>query len=50
VVDSVSQTQAVSLKVNSPHPIPVNLVAKVKIVKVSKTAAMSLDKKAVLTD
>ncbi|HEY9363376.1 MAG TPA: efflux RND transporter periplasmic adaptor subunit [Chitinophagaceae bacterium] len=50
MVDSVSQTQAVSLKVNSPHSIPVNLVAKVKIVKVSKTAAMSLEKKGVLTD
>lgn len=50
LVDSVSQTQAVSLKVNSKHSIPVNLVAKVKIIKVSKTAAVSLEKKAVLTD
>lgn len=50
VVDSVSQTQAVSLKVNSEHSIPVNLVAKVKIVKVSKAVAASLEKRAVLTD
>ena len=50
MVDSVSQTQAVSLKVNSPHSIPVNLVAKVKIVKMSKTAGATLDKKAVLSD
>ncbi|HEY8658776.1 MAG TPA: efflux RND transporter periplasmic adaptor subunit [Hanamia sp.] len=50
MVDSVSQTQAVSLKVNSPHSIPVNLVAKVKIVKMAKTAGAILDKKAVLSD
>lgn len=50
MMDSASQTQAVSLYVNSPHPIPVNLVAKVRIVKESKTAAQTLDKKAVLSD
>ncbi len=50
MVDSVSQTQAISLKVNSPHSIPVNLVAKVKIIKVSKASAATLEKKAVLTD
>ncbi len=50
VMDSVSQTQAVSVKVNSPHSIPQNLVAKVKIVKVSKAAATSLPKRAVLSD
>ncbi|HXR84284.1 MAG TPA: efflux RND transporter periplasmic adaptor subunit [Hanamia sp.] len=50
VVDSVSQTQQVALDVNSPHPIPVNLVAKVKIIKVSKPSAPTLDKKAVLSD
>lgn len=50
MVDSVSQTQAVSLKVNAPHSIPVNLVAKVKIVKMSKTAGATLDKKAILSD
>jgi multidrug efflux pump subunit AcrA (membrane-fusion protein) len=50
IVDSASQTQQISLDVNSPHAIPVNLVAKVKIIKVSKTAAPTLDKKAVLSD
>ena len=50
IVDSASQTQQVSLGVNSPHPIPVNLVAKVKIIKVSKPSAQTLDKKAVLSD
>ena len=42
MVDSISQTQAFSIKVNSPHPIPVNLVAKVKIVKMAKTAGAIL--------
>ena len=50
MVDSLSQTQAVSLDINSPHSIPVNLVAKVKIVKIKKTAAPTLEKKAVLSD
>lgn len=49
-VDSVSQTQAVSLSIHSTHSIPVNLVAKAKIVKVMKTAAATLEKKAVLSD
>ncbi|MDQ2718605.1 MAG: efflux RND transporter periplasmic adaptor subunit [Bacteroidota bacterium] len=50
MVDSVSQTQAVSLIVNSSRSIPVNLLAKVKIIKVTKTAAPTLEKKAVLSD
>lgn len=50
VVDSVSQTQVVALRINSSHNIPVNLVAKVKIIKTSKTAAVVVDKKAVLSD
>ncbi|MEO6905187.1 MAG: efflux RND transporter periplasmic adaptor subunit [Ginsengibacter sp.] len=50
IMDSVSQTQAVSVSVNSSHPIPVNLVAKVKLLKESKTSAETLDKKAVLSD
>lgn len=50
IMDSASQTQAVSVNVNSSHPIPVNLVAKVKLLKESKTAAETLDKKAVLSD
>ncbi|MEP7079599.1 MAG: efflux RND transporter periplasmic adaptor subunit [Ginsengibacter sp.] len=49
-VDSLSQTQAVSIKVNSSHAIPVNLVAQVKIIKYDKAAVAVLDKKAVLSD
>lgn len=49
-VDSLSQTQSVAIHVNSPKPIPQNLVAKVRIIKTSKAAASSLLKGAVLTD
>jgi multidrug efflux pump subunit AcrA (membrane-fusion protein) len=50
LVDSASQTEQVALAVNSPHSIPVNLVAKVKIIKVAKASAPTLNKKAVLSD
>lgn len=50
VVDPISQTQQVVIKVNSQHQIPENLIAKVTLVKKSKTNAMSLPKEAVLTD
>lgn len=50
IMDSVSQTQAISLTVNSPHSIPMNLIATVKIIKSSKTSGVVLDKKAVLSD
>lgn len=50
IVDSVSQTQAIALSIQSSHQIPVNLVATVKIVKASKPAAVTLDKEAVLSD
>jgi len=50
MMDSASQTQAVSLKINYSPILPVNLVAKVKIVKVSKAAAPTLEKQAVLSD
>lgn len=49
-MDSISQTQAVAIKVNSPQQIPQNLVAKVRIVKTSKPAASSLPIAAVLSD
>ncbi|MEP6597186.1 MAG: efflux RND transporter periplasmic adaptor subunit, partial [Ginsengibacter sp.] len=49
-MDSASQTQAVAVRVNPSHTIPQNLVAKVKIVKVSKAAAATLPKQAVLSD
>ncbi len=50
MMDSVSQTQSVSVKVNTLHSIPQNLVAKVKIVKVAKAAATSLPKQSVLSN
>jgi multidrug efflux pump subunit AcrA (membrane-fusion protein) len=49
-MDSVSQTQAVAIKINVPKQIPQGLVAKVKIVTTSKAAASSLPKAAVLSD
>ena len=49
-IDSISQTQSYSVKVNSTKNIPQNLVAKVKIVKVSKTAAATLPKNSILSD
>jgi HlyD family secretion protein len=49
-VDSVSQTQSVVIRVNSPSPLPQNLIAKVRIIKGSKNNAPSLPKEAVLTD
>lgn len=49
-VDSVSQTQAVAIKVNTNHQIPPNLVAKVKIIKVAKASSASLPKAAALSD
>ena len=49
-VDSVSQTQAVMIKVNPSVSIPQNLIAKVRIVKNAKLNAGTLPKEAVLTD
>jgi multidrug efflux pump subunit AcrA (membrane-fusion protein) len=49
-MDSVSQTQAVAIKVNPAQQIPQNLVAKVRIIKISRPAASSLPIAAVLSD
>jgi len=49
-MDSVSQTQSVAIRIKSLHSIPQNLVAKVKVIKVSKAAATSLPKAALLSD
>ena len=49
-VDSVSQTQNVVLRVSAPHPIPENLIAKVRIPKTARSSAQSLPRAAVLTD
>ncbi len=50
LVDSVSQTQSYSIKVEAPHSIPQNLIAKVKIVKTSKSSAPTLPKESILSD
>ena len=50
MIDSISQTQSFAIKVNVPHSIPQNLIAKVKILKVSKTATPTLPKASVLSD
>lgn len=49
-VDSVSQTQAVLIKVNASSSIPQNLIAKVRIIKNARNNVPSLPKEAVLTD
>jgi multidrug efflux pump subunit AcrA (membrane-fusion protein) len=49
-VDPVSQTQSIIIKVNSNQQIPEGLIAKVKLVKESKSNVMTLPKEAVLTD
>jgi multidrug efflux pump subunit AcrA (membrane-fusion protein) len=50
VVDSVSQTQRVVIKVKNRKPIPENLIAKVRLVKDAQTNRLSLPKNAVLTN
>ncbi len=49
-VDPVSQTQGVVIKVNGNQQIPEGLIAKVVLIKKSKSNAVSLPKEAVLTD
>ena len=49
-VDSVSQTQNVVIRVNTPKAIPENLIAKVRITKSEKAKAQSLPKPALLTN
>lgn len=49
-IDSVSQTQAVMIRVNNSTPLPSNLIAKVRLLKGVKSGAPSLPKEAILTD
>ena len=49
-MDATSQTQGIILKVSPFHPLPENLIAKVKVVKSAKTFASSLPKAALLTN
>jgi multidrug efflux pump subunit AcrA (membrane-fusion protein) len=50
VIDSVSQTQQVLIKVSSPSRIPENLIAKVRILKIQKMNTISLPKQSVLSN
>jgi multidrug efflux pump subunit AcrA (membrane-fusion protein) len=49
-VDTLSQTQGVVIKVNSTHPIPENLIAKVSVIKNRSNSAASFPKSAVLSN
>ncbi len=49
-VDSITQTQAYSIKVNPGHSIPQDLIAKVEILKTSISDAETLPKSSVLSD
>jgi len=49
VVDSVSQTQSVLIKVSEKN-LPVNLIAKVKVVKTARPNTISLPRQSVLSD
>jgi multidrug efflux pump subunit AcrA (membrane-fusion protein) len=49
-VDTLSQTQGVAIKINSGIQIPENLVAKARIVKLSKPNTASLPKSAILSN
>jgi len=49
-VDTVAQTQAVVIKVNSDQQIPENLVAKARIIKSQKSNTISLPKDALLAN
>jgi multidrug efflux pump subunit AcrA (membrane-fusion protein) len=50
LVDSVTQTQSYSIKVNAGHTIPKDLIAKVKILKTSISDAETLPKSSLLSD
>ena len=50
IIDSVSQTQQVLIKVSTLSRIPENLIAKVRILKIQKTNTISLPKQAVLSN
>jgi multidrug efflux pump subunit AcrA (membrane-fusion protein) len=49
VVDSISQTQNIIIKVPEKN-LPINLIAKVRVLKTAKTNAVSLPKQSVLSD
>lgn len=50
IMDSATQTQRIVIRVNPPHSIPENLIAKVRIIKDNKPSVETLPKEAILTD
>jgi biotin carboxyl carrier protein len=50
MMDSVTQTQTFAIKANVSHNIPQNLVATIRIIKLSKADVATLPKAAVLSD
>lgn len=49
-VDSLAQTQRMIIRVNANHPIPENLIGKVRIIKSAASNVQTLPKSAVLTN
>ena len=49
-VDSLTQTQIVTIRVQSPHPIPQNLIARVHILRNMKKNTQTIARTAVLSD
>lgn len=49
-LDSASQTQSIAIRVSASHPIPENLIAKVRLLKKARPNAQSLPKSAVLAN
>ena len=49
-VDSLTQTQGVTIRVNPAHPIPQNLIAKVHILRNSKKQTQTVARQAVLSN
>ena len=49
-MDSISQTQTYTIRVNPTHPIPQNLIATVNIIKMNNPEAATLPKGAILSD
>jgi hypothetical protein len=49
-VDSIAQTQRLIIKVKTSHVIPEGLIAKVRLIKISRAKAQTLPKSAVLTN
>lgn len=49
-MDGNAQTQSIILRVRATHFLPENLIAKVKVIKASKSHTPSIPKEAVLTD